>query len=96
MIYFTATFANPEIAIKGFRIATTDKAKMLGGGTIYTIVAGEWSKLEGVQFKVDKTKGFTYIKFVQSVKTKYLLINNWTSVDAGQQYIDFSDIEFYK
>ena len=69
---------------------------MRGGGTIYTIVAGEWSKLEGVQFKVDKTKGFTYIKFAQPVKTKYLLIDYWAPYDAGQQYVNINDIEFYK
>ena len=92
----TATFANPEIAIKGFRIATTDRAKMLRGATIYSIVNGNWAKLEGVQVTVNKTKGITYVKFAQPVKTKYLLIDNWIPVDAGQQYINFSDIEFYK
>lgn len=92
----TVTFASSEVAINGFKITTADKTKMLGGATIYAALGGNYVQLEGVKFTVDKTKGFVYVKFAQPVKTKYLLIDYWAPYDAGQQYVNINDIEFYK
>lgn len=91
-----ALFENPDIAIRGFRIVTADKAKMLGRATIYTIVNGEWSELHGIEFKADKSKGEVYVKFAQPIKTPYLLIDGWKPLVQGEQYININDIEFYK
>ena len=92
----TVTFASSEVAINGFKITTADKTKMLGGATIYAALGGNYVQLEGVKFTVDKTKGLVYVKFAQPVKTKYLLIDYWAPYDAGQQYVNINDIEFYK
>ena len=92
----TVTFANSEVAINGFKLTTADRTKMLGGATIYEASGNKFVLLEGVKFTVDKTKGFVYVKFAQPVKTKYLFIGNWAPYDAGQQYVNINDIEFYK
>ncbi len=92
----TVTFTSSEVAINGFKITTADRTKMLGGATIYEASGNKFVRLEGVKFTVDKTKGFVYVKFAQPVKTKYLFIGDWAPYDAGQQYVNINDIEFYK